>query len=283
MVVILRRLGNMSDNWTYKMDEKNTTIVQKIKLHWDQSKGIFKTQNLKALKYIVKLAIPTHNQANWELFLESYIKCIDLLTVSRDYSSDDVDELEKLCDETYRLLVAHCGGDTAVTNYFHYLGSGHVVWMCEHMGNIWRYRNEGVEAFNKILSVRYNMFNSMGNRGNSNTAGKVQPFEVLGKWMGRYVMWQLGFANNLFINNVGVLGPSEVKWDPDAGCFIPQEEPQAEDDSDSDELFSGSDVSSDTDSDIICDFTTEDFAVCATATVYNNHVGRTLRKRPYSL
>ena len=186
MVVILRRLGNMSDNWTYKMDEKNTTIVQKIKLHWDQSKGIFKTQNLKALKYIVKLAIPTHNQANWELFLESYIKCIDLLTVSRDYSSDDVDELEKLCDETYRLLVAHCGGDTAVTNYFHYLGSGHVVWMCEHMGNIWRYRNEGVEAFNKILSVRYNMFNSMGNRGNSNTAGKVSPNEV---WSTVFQIW----------------------------------------------------------------------------------------------
>jgi hypothetical protein len=33
-------------------------------------------------------------------------------------------------------------------------------------GNIWRYRNEGVEAYNKVLSKRANMFNSCGNRGN---------------------------------------------------------------------------------------------------------------------
>ena len=59
MVVILRRLGNISENWTYKMDEKNTTIVQKIKLHWDQSKSIFKPENLKDLEHIVKLAVRT--------------------------------------------------------------------------------------------------------------------------------------------------------------------------------------------------------------------------------
>lgn len=278
MVVILRRLGNMSENWTYKMDEKNTTIVQKIKLHWDQSKGIFKTENLKDLHYIIKLAIPAHNQANWGLFLEKYVSCIHLLTVSRDYSCEDVDHLEKLCDETYRLLVTHCGGEKAVTNYFHYLGSGHVVWMCKSMGNIWRFRNEGVEAFNKILSVRHNMFNSKGNRGNLNTAGKVEPFEVLGKWMGRYVMWQLGFANNLFIANGGVLGPSEVTWDAETGGFIYKEEIVVEDD---DELYCVSDNSSDGDSDEIDDFTEEDYEVCGTAC--QNHEGRNLRKRPYSL
>jgi hypothetical protein len=260
------------------MDEKNTTIVQKIKLHWDQSKGIFKTENLKDLQYIIKLAIPAHNQANWVLFLEKYISCIDLLTVSRDYSCEDVEHLEKLCDETYTLLVAHCGGDKAVTNYFHYLGSGHVVWMCKSMDNIWRFRNEGVEAFNKILSVRHNMFNSMGNRGNLNTAGKVEPFEVLGKWLGRYVMWQLGFANNLFIANGGVLGPSEVTWDGDTGSFIYKEEIEVADD---DELYCVSDNSSDGDSDEIDDFTEEDYEVCGTAC--QNHEGRNLRKRPYSL
>jgi hypothetical protein len=33
--------------------------------------------------------------------------------------------------------VAHCGGKSAVTNYFHYIGSGHVVWMCSLYGNIY--------------------------------------------------------------------------------------------------------------------------------------------------
>ncbi len=51
-----------------------------------------------------------------------------------------------------------------------------------------------MEAFNKVLSKRCNMFNSAGNKGNLHTSGKVKPFEVLGKWLGRYVMWQLEFA-----------------------------------------------------------------------------------------
>ena len=43
-----------------------------------------------------------------------------------------------------------------VRNYFHYIVSGHVVWMCRLYGNLWRYWNEGVEAFNKIVSLRHN-------------------------------------------------------------------------------------------------------------------------------
>ena len=136
------------------------------------------------------------------------------MTVSRDYSDEDIDLLEVYCDTTYRLLISHCGGQAAVSNYFHYIGSGHLVWMCRAYGNIWRYRNEGVEAFNKCLSKRTNMFNSHGNRGNTTDVGIVEPFEVMGKWMARYAMWQLDLANQLFIPKGSILGASEVKFDP---------------------------------------------------------------------
>ena len=175
IVVILRRIGKLSETWTYKMDEKNTSIVQKIKLAWYQSKLIFKEANMKDLAHIVRLAIPHDKQGNWLLFLAEYMKCINLLTVSRDYTETDLAQLESSCDTTFQLLVAHCGGEQAVSNYFHYLGAGHVTWMCHLQGNIWRFRNEGVEAFNKTLSKRTNMFNSAGNKGNLKTAGKVKP------------------------------------------------------------------------------------------------------------
>jgi hypothetical protein len=122
--------------------------------------------------------------------------------------------------------------------------------MCQMRGNIWRFRNEGVEAFNKTLSKRYNMFNSAGNKGNLSLSGKVQPFEVLGKWMSRCVMWQLGFANNIFIGKGGVLGPSEVEWDANAGCFMPTVQevgPQQDCSSDDDVMYSASDASFDSD------------------------------------
>jgi hypothetical protein len=194
MVAIIRRLAKLKVTWTYKWN-KASTSVEKVKLHWDQSKLIFTLANMEHLTTLVRLTIAdADEQVNWLRFMEQYVKFIALLTVSRDYSDDDLVLLQQYQDETYRLLKAHCGGKDAVTNYFHYLGVGHVLWMCRRYGNIWRYRNEGAEAYNKNLSKRYNMFNSSGNRGNVIGRGNVLPFEVLGKWMGRYAMWQLGFG-----------------------------------------------------------------------------------------
>ena len=279
IAVIIRRIGNLGDEWTYKLDDKSGG-VQKIKMHWDQSKHIFKTEHMADLKKIIRLAVPANNQANWVLFIAQYIKCIDLMTVSRDYTDEDLNQLEVYCDETWRLLISFCGGNAAATNYFHYIGSGHFLWMCLRYGNLWRYRNEGVEAFNKILTKRYNMFNSQGNKGRlqKHHGGiQVQPFEVLGKWLGRYVMWQLEFANNLFIVNGGKLGPSQIAWDPLTACFIPSEEKDVFD-ADDDEDFSCGSGSSDSESDFDV-FTPEDLAICVPGS--NHELPLVSRKRAH--
>ena len=267
---IIRRIGKLGDDWTYKMDDTSGGL-QKIKMHWDQSKHIFKTEHMGDLKKIIRLAVAPEKQANWVLFIAQYIKCIDLMTVSRDYTDEDLEQLEVYCDETWHLLISFCGGNAAVTNYFHYIGSGHYLWMCRRYGNLWRYRNEGVEAFNKILRKRFNMFNSQGNKGRlQKIHGGIQvgPFEVLGKWLGRYVMWQLEFANNLFITKGGKLGPSEIAWDPMNACFLPSEENEVFDSDDDDEYTCGSD-SSDCESDLDV-FTPEDFDMCVPGIDHDN-------------
>jgi hypothetical protein len=76
---IIRRIGNLGDEWTYKMDDKSGS-VQKIKMHWDQSKYIFKTEHMADLKKIIRLAVAPKNQADWVWFIAQYIKCIDLMT-----------------------------------------------------------------------------------------------------------------------------------------------------------------------------------------------------------
>jgi hypothetical protein len=277
MVVIIRRLGCLKDTWTYVW-EKDAQCVGKVKLHWDQSKRIFVEENTADLEALIQLAIHPKEQGNWMAFMVQYMKLIDLLTVSRDYMLEDVDQLEIHCNETFRLLVAHCGGLPAVTNYFHYIGSGHVVWMCRAYGNIWRFRGEGVEAFNKNLSKRTNMFNSHGNRGNKEGSGTVQPFEVLGKWMSRYAMWQLEMANQLFIANGGKLGPSQITYDVDQEIW--QYVNPDDDDSDDDEfsitsVSSGSDTESDLD-----DFLPEEISHCVLDVTAECEVnGYSIRKR----
>jgi hypothetical protein len=263
MVVIIRRLGKLQDSWTYVW-EKGAQCVSKVKLHWDQSKRIFMEANMDDLRTLIGLAVHPSEQFNWVYFLVQYMKCIDLMTVTRDYSTEDIDLLEEYCNASYTLLVAHCGGQQAITNYFHYIGSGHVVWMCRRYGNIWRFRNEGVEAFNKTLTKRTNMFNSHGSRGNMVNSGKVEPFEVLGKWMSRYAMWQLELANQLFVAKGGKLGPSEIKYDYQEETWDYVSE--IEDDAD-DCAYSVSSASSDGDNDSsdLDDFSPEDALLC----VYN--------------
>jgi hypothetical protein len=109
-----------------------------------------------------------------------------------------------------------------------------------------------VEAFNKTLSKRYNMFNSAGNKGRlEKTEGgiQVQPFEVLGKWMARYVMWQLGYANNLFIGKQEVLGPTEIVWHVPTSSFVIGTESVTHDEDDEDDYYYRSEAS-DSDSDL---------------------------------
>jgi hypothetical protein len=254
----LRSLGKLKDAWTYEWIS-GAKCVSKVKLHWDQSKRIFSEDNMVSLIAIIRLAIRTDEQVYWITFMAQYIKLIDLMTVSRDYSDEDIDLLEVYCDTTYRLLISHCGGQAAVSNYFHYIGSGHLVWMCRAYGNIWRYRNEGVEAFNKCLSKRTNMFNSHGNRGNITDVGIVEPFEVMGKWMARYAMWQLDLANQLFIPKGSILGASEVKFDPQEEIweYVSDHESDDDDDYSITSVSSGSHSESDVD-----DFLPEDVPQC---------------------
>jgi hypothetical protein len=104
------------------------------------------------------------------------------------------------------------------------------------------------------------MFNSAGNKGRLQTSGKVEPFEVLGKWLGRYVMWQLGFANNLFVGKGGLLGLSVINWDSASRRFIAKEE-LAEADDDNDDDFDYASEATDSDCDLD-ELTLEDLSIC---------------------
>jgi hypothetical protein len=55
-------------------------------------------------------------------------------------------------------------------------------------GNLWRYRNEGVEAFNKIITIRYSKNNNNGGRKSTPLGAAVElcpEFWSLGQWLGR--------------------------------------------------------------------------------------------------
>ena len=94
--------------------------------------------------------------------------------------------------------------------------------------------------------------------------------------MGRYAMWQLEYANDIFIPNGGILGPSEVKYDPHEELW----EYVSDDDLADDDEFSITSVSSGTDSESdLDDLLPEEEEQCVYNLAEEEVLRYTMRKR----
>lgn len=212
----IRSLGNLSAQWKHTLgkDKHGNDKLLPLKMNYDKSKRIFNFRALTGLYELIDIAIGTvfeevrddagtvvpNDNDKWRAFIVSYLNCMELLTLSREYKPDEIDDLDRCCKKMYHLLVTTIGGLEAITNYFHLIGSGHVVWMVRLYGNMWRFRNEGVEAFNAIVSLRHNKNNKKGGYKKTRKGAPIRKcaeFWSLGQWLGRWSLWHLGYADNM--------------------------------------------------------------------------------------
>jgi len=228
---IIRRIGELGEQWTHKFAENSTKALMKFKLPFDQSRKIFAVHQLPALREAVYIAIPQSDQLkrdDWMRFLHEYVHMNSLLHRTDEYTTADVAQLEQHMDTMFELLVTKIGGaERGVTNYFHYIGSGHLMWMIRRYGNLWRFCNEGAESMNSLVSKRYNQFNNKGGNKQSSVGTaklKCLPFEVIGKWLGRLTAWHTGLAVHMFQDMawdfVSWTVDSKTTWSQSLQCYV---------------------------------------------------------------
>jgi hypothetical protein len=227
---IIRSLGELGELWTHKFAENSTKALMKFKLPYDQSRKIFAVHQLPGLREAVYVAIPPSDQLkrdDWMIFLHEYVYMNALLHRTDEYTTADVDRLEQHMDAMFELLVAKIGGaERGVTNYFHYIGSGHLMWMIRRYGNLWRFCNEGAESMNSLVSKRYNQFNNKGGNKQASVGSaklKCLPFEVIGKWLGRLSAWHAGLAVDMFQmawDCVSWTVDSKTTWSQAFQCYV---------------------------------------------------------------
>jgi len=237
LTVALRRVGDLPPSFGHKFEKKNAKVLQKIKLPYDQSRKIFGVHQLHNLRELVHIAVPESQKQRrdeWMTFLYHYVHVNEKLHSTLEFTAADISALEKDIDAMYTYLVTSIGGaENGVTNYFHYLGSGHIVWMIKRYGNLWRFCNEGLESLNSLASKRYNGFNNKG--GHKATCKKeskknVLPFEVLGTWMARLSMWHIGTADTMF----AVESTADIVWKQEISAYAICEKCVSDDGYDSD-------------------------------------------------
>jgi hypothetical protein len=196
---VIRSLGDLSEGWGHKFEDNNTKVLKKkFKLPLDQSRKIFAVHQMSRLRDAVYIAVPASEalkRVEWITFQYHYVHVNDKLHSTVEYSADDVDDLEVHIEKMYTLLITSLGGkERGITNYFHYLGAGRLIWMVRRYGNLWRHCNEGAESLNSVASKWYNMYNNRGGYkctsgykadDDEGTPNKCQPFQVLGSWLSR--------------------------------------------------------------------------------------------------
>ena len=248
-------------------------MLQKIKLPHDQSRKIFTIQQLHALRELVHIVIPAseHKRRDeWMTFLYHYVHVTEKLCSTLEYTAEDIAALQVHIDATYFWLVTSIGGaEHGVTNYFHYLGSGHVMWMIQRYGNLWRFCNEGLESLNSLASKRYNCFNNKGGHKSTSKEDMKEnclPFEVLGSWLSRLSMWNIGTADIMF----AVESTKSIVWNDEKMSYSVKAEDISNDDDDSNWRLSqseggsaSSEAYSDNDNCAEEDIDSEDFSWCS--------------------
>ena len=89
-------------------------------------------------------------------------------------------------------------------------------------------------------------------------------------------MWQLEFANNVFIGQGAKLGPTEICWDSSEGKFVLDEDKCLNDADEADYDYEIGDETSDSDCELDA-FTAEDLSLCGP--VFHDDNRYTFRKR----
>jgi hypothetical protein len=270
MDCLLRELGTLGETWGHSFTENNTEALAKSTLPYDQSRKIFCRSHVASgeLFKLVDIAMGTcrtkadkETKKSWKELLRLHVEVNYYLSLNREYEGSELDILELCCDKLTHHLINECGGMLNVTNYFHDICAGHVVEQSRLHGNLWRFRNEGVESFNAIMSRRRNCFCNLGGAKRTREGEEKKKFkgvESLSNWCLRTAAWETGVGNECFIEQSYFCKSESVVLDKDLAKFIADDLGPEDEEYNQDEEWVPSSLDSSDDSDSDYGYDSED-------------------------
>jgi hypothetical protein len=116
-----------------------------------------------------------------------FIPLMELLRSRVDLTSEQITEYQRHCDLFFNQWVS-IHGISGVTNYIHFLGTGHGAEYLHEWGNMYQHSQQGWEAFNSLLKTFYFRRTQ---RGGYNKGNKTN-LKPIAKWLQRRMVWMEG-------------------------------------------------------------------------------------------
>jgi hypothetical protein len=165
---------------------------------------------LAAFELIVDLCIANEaRRAHWNASIYLWNDTIAFARRRETFDAAAIEEFQTRADDWWASWMGLVGRD-GITNYTHIVSSGHLAFYMKEWGNLYRYSQQGWEAYNSLIkSVYYRRTQRGGHGGKKDEASsRVMP---LGRWMQRKLFFlsgdylecdnTIGYCDNMTDNN----------------------------------------------------------------------------------
>lgn len=109
----------------------------------------------------------------------------------RDFSDEMIVSFQKDMDAFFQIWVV-LFTFKGISNYIHMLASGHIAACLFHWRNLYRYSQQGWEAFNALLKTFFFRRTQRGGTYNKGR-GKKTRLVPIGRWLQRRIIWMCAF------------------------------------------------------------------------------------------
>ena len=191
--------------------------------------GVVSMNNVQIRKLIVEIAkvvnmciIDEEDKKLWDRCMQHYSASFDILKIRERLSDEQIFQYQKHADLWYRDWV-ELYGDDGITNYAHYIGSGHIGEYLLHWRNLTNHSQQGWEAFNSAFKSFY--FNRTQRGGAVNKGqGQRSRLRPMARWIQRQMIFMLGYDLETMRAKIDARTPEEETkfrtWVKDNGSTI---------------------------------------------------------------
>jgi hypothetical protein len=113
-----------------------------------------------------------------------------------DLTDEEIEQCQDYADKFYAQRIELFGYD-GITNYIHMIGAGHFKHFLVKYRNLYRFSQQGWEAYNHLIKSFYYRRTQRGGAKGRSGEFKVSKMEPIAKWIVRKLFWQQGLETEL--------------------------------------------------------------------------------------
>jgi hypothetical protein len=131
-------------------------------------------------------------KTQWKECIPFYRSAVTRLRSKEDFDTEAIVRFQQDADKFFQMWVT-LHGIEGITNYIHMLSSGHMSVYLARWKNLYRYSQQGWEAFNSLLKTFF--FRRTGRGGATNRGrGRKSRLLPIGRWLQRRIVWLCGHS-----------------------------------------------------------------------------------------